>query len=130
MKKKKRPEKPIIRGAMSLSVEALSLIRESFSLFEETLRRDTSSNPKIPFARDTFVMVRSKVDELLLLQGMGMPVAFDDNEIIIIQACLQMYMIDLLYRKDLPDWEARLKLCRQVEQLLPPMFSPPLRLHD
>ena len=125
MKRKKRiySEKVGRLPAILFSFEALSLVRDSFVVFEETLKRNTGCDPHHPFAQVTFAQVRRKVDEMLLLRELAGEVTFDENELIIDRTCLQMYTADLLCKKSTPARDQLLARCFQVQQLLSPQNS-------
>lgn len=125
MKQKQRRYAP---RTMEFDTDCLNVLQASFKTMDETFKRQThTAHPRLPFALETYRNVKQKVKAML--DAPGTPVTLDENEILIVRTCLQVYNIDVLCMKDTPERTRLLSLCNQAAAILP-KSRPMIRVHD
>lgn len=106
--KKKKP-------CVLFTIETLSMVQKSLTLFEKGLKQAPESYLKATFARETLTSLKEKLRTLVDEYDPTRKIAFDYNEVAILYGSLQIYSIaELELAAPSPQMDRQLRQCQAL----------------
>jgi hypothetical protein len=118
-KRKRHRQKPAPQPShIIFPLPAVRMLKEALSLFEGSLLRMTKPHPHHPLAKELVEQLKIKLDNMLQMEDWEKETPFDYNEIHILYAAVQMYLIDLTFSRQENLLPVCILLCKQFSQMV------------
>lgn len=96
----------------------MRLLKYALRTFEASLLRAKEPHPHHSMAKEIVEQLKSKLDDMLQMEDWEKETPFDYNEIYILYASLQMYLIDLTFSQQEHLLPECMLLCKQFGRMV------------
>ncbi|WP_126629723.1 hypothetical protein [Dictyobacter alpinus] len=94
------------------------MLKDALRLVDETFARNTELLPNLELGRETLAHLKTKVDAMLQGEDWNKEMPFDYNELHILSAAIQMYLVELSLSGNAQLMPTCLRLCKQFSAVI------------
>lgn len=103
---------------MLFTVDQLVILEKALKIVEGVIQAGRIQDPKLPFALETTLQARTKIQEMVSRGTRGMDIGFDYNEMIMLRTAIWMFLAGLEVAAPTPEAEKERRIARLLNAVL------------
>jgi len=117
-RRKRHARVPQPDSKIMFSLPTVRLLKSAVGFFERFLNSKENTLPKSPFAKEVTAGLRTKLEDMLQKEEWEKETPFDYNEVHILSASVQMYLIELRFTRQHRLIPPCIDLCKQLSVIV------------